>query len=165
MAKEIIIAIDPSSTSLGYAIFIDGILNLEDGYGCIKQKQKVLVEQRVLNITSEIWSILKKLKNKRCKKTIVCEDAYVGQSINGSKPNYRIQGILIGLSEVIEADIHFVYPSHWRKVLNMQQKGLKRNDYKPISVAYVKNKYGIDVGDDTSDAICIGNAYLLEEKG
>ena len=54
MAKEIIIAIDPSSTSLGYAIFIDGILNLEDGYGCIKQKQKVLVEQRVLNITSEI---------------------------------------------------------------------------------------------------------------
>lgn len=59
MAKEIIIAIDPSSTSLGYAIFIDGILNLEDGYGCIKQKQKVLVEQRVLNITSEIWSILK----------------------------------------------------------------------------------------------------------
>ena len=58
MAKEIIIAIDPSSTSLGYAIFIDGILNLEDGYGCIKQKQKVLVEQYY------IWNMvyIKKIK-------------------------------------------------------------------------------------------------------
>lgn len=165
MSKEIVIAIDPSSTSLGYAIYLDGILNLDGGYGCIKQKQKIPVDERVLNITAELWEILNKYKNRRCKKTIICEDAYVGQSINGSKPNYRIQGILIGFSKVIGADIHFVYPAHWRKVLNMQQKGLKRNDYKPISVAYVKNKYGIDVGDDTSDAICIGDAYLIEKKG
>ena len=165
MAKEIAIAIDPSSTSLGYAIYIDGVLNEDGGYGCIKQKQKTPVEERVLNITSELWKILEKYKNRRCKKIIICEDAYVGQSINGAKPNYRIQGVLIGLSKVINADIHFVYPAHWRKVLNMQKKGLKRNDYKPISVAYVKNRYDIEVGDDTSDAICIGDAYYIEKKG
>ena len=161
--KEIVIAIDPSSTSLGYAIFQDGCLRKDGHYGCFVEKQKVPINERVDHISRRLWELLQPYYERKDHITIVCEDAYVGKSISGSKHNYRLQGVLIGYSIVLNADVVFLYPTQWRSILAMQKKGLKRNDYKPISVNYVKDKYGLDVPDDTSDAICIGDAYLIQK--
>lgn len=35
-----------------------------------------------------------------------------------------------------------------------------REDYKLMSVKYIKDKYGIEVTDDEADAICIGDSYF-----
>ena len=162
--KEILIAIDPSTTSLGYAIFQNGCLGKDGYYGCFVEKQKEPIDSRVDHISRKLFSLIEPYRDtKKYHLTFICEDAYVGKSINGSKHNYRLQGILIGCAVVLNADIAFIYPTQWRKILKMQKKGLKRNDYKPISVNYVKDKYGLDVPDDTSDAICIGDAYLIQK--
>lgn len=53
-----------------------------------------------------------------------------------------------------------ISPTQWRKDLGFKQgRGVSRAEEKAQSVAYVKQKYNIDVKtDDESDAICIGDA-------
>ena len=47
-----------------------------------------------------------------------------------------------------------------RKYVGLEQGGKKRAELKAASMEYVKSKYGIEVNDDTADAICIGGAVL-----
>ena len=39
-------------------------------------------------------------------------------------------------------------------------KNVKRNQLKEQSVKYVLDNYGLNVGDDEADAICIGDAAM-----
>ena len=51
----------------------------------------------------------------------------------------------------------------WRKYCNI--KGKKREELKQNAVNYIKNKYKIEVNDDTAESICIaeyGNSIKLE---
>lgn len=54
-------------------------------------------------------------------------------------------------------------PAQWRKLIGLQKNGIKRANYKQISIDYVKEKYGIDVGDDEADSILIGEAGVISQ--
>lgn len=53
-----------------------------------------------------------------------------------------------------------IQPSEWRSKLGIQSKGKKRDEFKQLSMLYVKEQFGIDVSDDESDAICAGLGYI-----
>lgn len=53
-----------------------------------------------------------------------------------------------------------IQPSQWRSKLGMQKANRKRDEYKELSIQYVRDKYGLNVTDDIADAICIGEGYI-----
>lgn len=52
-----------------------------------------------------------------------------------------------------------IYPSSWRSVLGLDGgAGTKREEFKRRAMMYVNEKYGLIVGDDEAEGICIANA-------
>ena len=63
-----------------------------------------------------------------------------------------------------KVEIEYIYPSSWRAALGIRNgRGIKRTTLKEADIAFVKEKYGIDVNDDEADAICIGLAQGIKE--
>ena len=59
-----------------------------------------------------------------------------------------------------------ITPSQWRKYAGIQQGRKKRAELKQASIDYIKEKLGIDEGDDVADSIALGYAVLhyFDEK-
>ena len=53
-----------------------------------------------------------------------------------------------------------ITPSEWRKYAGIQQGKKKRAELKQASIDYIKDKLGIDEGDDVADSIALGYAVL-----
>lgn len=53
-----------------------------------------------------------------------------------------------------------IQPSEWRSKLGFQSQGKRREEFKQLSMQYVKENYNITVNDDESDAICAGLGYI-----
>lgn len=58
------------------------------------------------------------------------------------------------------ADFQEINPSQWRKYVGIQQGKKTRAELKQASMEFIKEKLGIDRGDDVSDAISIGYAVM-----
>ena len=43
-------------------------------------------------------------------------------------------------------------------------RGIKRENLKKASIELVKNTFNMQVNDDVSDAICIGMAYIKQNR-
>lgn len=53
----------------------------------------------------------------------------------------------------------------WRKVLKFKQsRGIKRPELKQQAKDYVFNKYNLKLKEDLCDAICIGEAFIIDKK-
>ena len=64
-----------------------------------------------------------------------------------------------------KVELKYTYPSSWRAQLGIKSgRGIKRTSLKEADIAFVKDKYNISVNVDIADAICIGLAYLKEDK-
>lgn len=87
---------------------------------------------------------------------IVCEDI---QYQHGAVLTYKVLAMLLGIIEVacVENDIDYevVSPNVWRKY--MGTCGKTRQEEKLLSIATVKQKFHVNVGDDIAEAILIGN--------
>lgn len=53
-----------------------------------------------------------------------------------------------------------ITPSVWRKYAGIQQGKKKREELKQASIDYIKEKLGIDEGDDVADSIALGYAVI-----
>ena len=53
-----------------------------------------------------------------------------------------------------------IAPSVWRKYAGIQQSKKKRAELKQASIDYIKEKLGIDEGDDVADSIALGYAVI-----
>ena len=61
--------------------------------------------------------------------------------------------------------IEYVYPSEWRKACGIKTgRGVRRDALKPLDIAFVKEKFDIQVNDDIADAIGIAWAYIQTHK-
>lgn len=158
-----ILALDLSSKSSGYAIFKNDELIF---HGCITSsstdviKRIEIMRDGIKNILTEHSDI----------STLIIEE--VRPEGGFGVGNQHTHKILMYLQAAIEFLIHdnfpsvkieYVYPSSWRASLGIKNgRGVKRNSLKEADIAFVKNKYGIEVNDDEADAICIGLAYFSE---
>ena len=158
MKNKILIALDESTTSTGYAVFRNSTL-IEHGIFSSKSKD---VLERVSYIMEEIEKLIKRYKPN----DMIIEDVQITMNAATAKS-------LLGLQFMIEIYAHrnnisceTYRTTKWRKILGLSNsRTLDRKAKKQETIDYVKNKYGIEVlKDDESDAIAIGAAFLLEKE-
>ena len=84
----------------------------------------------------------------------------------GAVLTYKILAMLLGIIEVAcnEANVKYevVSPNVWRKYAGTA--GKSRREEKMLSVAVVKEKYGVKVTDDVAEAILIGRYGAMNHK-
>lgn len=104
-----------------------------------------------------IWALLEIYKPD----ILYIEETYAAVNPQTTKILTRLQGIVYAWCMNHECEFNTICPSLWRKQLNfIQGKGTKRNQLKEQSVKYVLDAYGLNVGDDEADAICIADAVI-----
>ena len=157
----IILSIDASTKSTGYAVFKDTKLVT---FGCLTASSTDLIK-RIHIITDGIKEIL----NKYTIDKIVVEEVRpeMGtQNIKTHRALMWVQGyIAIMAHDNFKLEFEYIYPSEWRKACGIKTgSGVRRESLKPKDIAFVKEKFHIDVNDDIADAIGIGYAYLCSQK-
>ncbi len=75
----------------------------------------------------------------------------------------RLQGCIIDICRKKKAAYSIYQPTTWRSNIGFDQGNLKRKELKQQAVDHVKNSYGLNVGEDVCEAICIGLAHLKQQ--
>lgn len=151
-----LISIDSSSTKTGWAVFIDGEYEISGVINLNTKEFRNNSEKRVKQMCFELRDILEKYMPN----IVVIEKLNVSRNMNTVRQLSKIIGFVYSYSVINNCKYYEIQPSQWRSKLGMQKNGRKREEYKKISIEYVKNNIGIDVTDDESDAICAGLGYI-----
>lgn len=160
MSETRLVSADTSTTCTGLALYVDG--ELKD-YAELKPKNKD-IEQRMYNMA---WLI--QLKLNEWKPDIVYIETPQGHGANVKLARNlgEMLGVVLGWCSVNNAQFNEVAPSQWRAWAEFKQGKLERQDLKKLSIKAVKDRHGIDVGDDVADAINIGYGviqHLIENE-
>lgn len=155
-----LISLDTSTTKTGWAYFENGnyiksgVINL-DTSEC-KKKYKNDSDLRIKDMSIEVWDML----NKCMPDIVVIEKLNVGRNMVATRNLSKIIGVAY-LYSILNNCFYFeIQPSQWRSQLGMQSSKRKREEYKLLSIKYVKENFNIDVSDDESDSICAGVGYI-----
>lgn len=99
---------------------------------------------------------------------IVAEDPYQnGVQSRTNQILMWVQGTVIIAAYEANKSItyEFILPNSWRSKIGIHTgRGIKREELKQADIQYVFNKYGLNVGDDEADAICIMDSYFTTQK-
>ena len=79
-----------------------------------------------------------------------------GSNVRLARQLGEMLGVVRGWCAVHDADYTEMEPSEWRMWAGFKQGKLTRPELKQMSIDLVKERHGIDVGDDVADAINIG---------
>lgn len=143
-----IIAFDQATEHFGVSIWDNGELVFYSLYNFTGDlvSRLLKIKQFVQQIVIDNWK----------PDFIIMEDI---QQQHGAIITYKILAMLLGVIEVVckENGIKYevVSPNTWRKYAGTC--GKNRKEEKILSVAKVKEKFGINVSDDVAEAILIGN--------
>ena len=152
--------------STGYSIFNDG--NLVK-YGKIPTAAKSFKTEdlRINHIVNIIENIINEYKVDK----VVCEDQFTSVNPKTTLTLRKRIGAIVRMTYEDNIDISYYYPAQWRKILGIN-KG-KAKDKKLAAYNYLfengifTDKFiqsGVKKNDDIVDSICIGTAYLKENK-
>lgn len=92
---------------------------------------------------------------------IVIEKLNVSRNMVATRCLSKIIGVVYSYS-ILNRDVFYyeIQASQWRKQIGIQSSKRKRDEYKKLSIEYVKNNFNKEVTDDESDAICAGIGYI-----
>lgn len=150
-----VIAFDQATENFGLSIFDDNQLVFYSLYtfsgDVVSRLTKI--KKFITEIVLPIWQ----------PDYVVMEDI---QYQYGAVLTYKILAMLLGVIEVAcnEANVKYevVSPNVWRKYAGTA--GKSRREEKMLSVAVVKEKYGVKVTDDVAEAILIGRYGAMNHK-
>lgn len=150
-----VIAFDQATENFGLSIFDDNQLVFYSLYtfsgDVVSRLTKI--KKFITEIVLPIWQ----------PDYVVMEDI---QYQYGAVLTYKILAMLLGIIEVAcnEANVKYevVSPNVWRKYAGTA--GKSRREEKMLSVAVVKEKYGVKVTDDVAEAILIGRYGAMNHK-
>ena len=150
-----ILGLDPSTKATGYSVFKNAELI---DHGVITASSSN-VFHRIDKMITELEKILKKYPVNDCiVEDVIPED--VRHNNNVFKPLIYLQGFICHLLDRYNIKPSFYVASEWRKKCGIKTgAGIKRESLKPKDITFVKKIYGINVGDDEADGICIAYAY------
>lgn len=152
--KDIVtmISLDTSSTSTGWAIWINGKLDI---HGVINIKN--IKEDKQLVMTNKIWALLENYQPD----IVVVEETSVTTNATTQRTLTQITGTVYTWATIHGKEYHALRPSQWRSMVKSPNEKLprKRNELKQWSVNKVKKLYNTEVIDDEADALLIGKAY------
>lgn len=131
-----------------------GVINL-DTNEC-RKKYKGNSDKRIEDMCLNIIDLLKKYKPD----IIVIEKLNVGRNMVAVRALSKVIGVVYCYSILNNCFYFEIQPSQWRSQLGMQSSKRKREEYKQLSINYVKEKFNKEVSDDEADSICAGIGYI-----
>lgn len=156
----ITLSIDGSTKSTGIAIFEQGNLKY---YECIKATES--------NTYKRIKKMVKRIKQicQQYNPTDVIMEEILPQDVkrnqNTYKPLIYLQAAVVLEMDGLGLKVDLFTASHWRSICGIHTgRGIKRDELKSASIKLVKMIYNIQVNDDISDAICMGIAYVKQNR-
>ena len=158
-----ILSLDLSTKSSGWAFFEAG--ELKD-WGLITSASTDLIK-RIYIMKDGIQEILSKSKVDK----IIVEEVRPegGYGVGNQKTHKALMWLQAAIAFMVydfnkKIEIEYIYPSSWRATCGIKNgRGIVRSTLKEADIAFVKDKYELDVNDDIADAICIGLAQYLEQ--
>lgn len=150
----ILLSLDLSSRSSGWAVFQDGLLI---DSGCVASSSLDLLKR--INIMKDgIKEVVEKYKPTK----VVAEEVRPENGVQNIKTHRALMWtqaaialMLYDYNKKLEMDL--IYPSSWRAAIGIKTgRGIKRTTLKEKDIQFVKENYNLDVNDDEADAICIG---------
>lgn len=149
-----IIGIDASTTCTGLALFEDGKLK---EHLAINLKHVKSADVRIPMMMVEIADVLKRWDGH----ALFVEDSWSAANVEITKMLSNVLGAIMYVCARTGCGFNKFRPSEWRKVVGLPLGKKKRAELKAEAIEYVKNTYGIEVGDDEAEAICIGEAASI----
>ena len=150
-----VLALDQAQNITGYSVFDDTDLLK---WGVINYSRED-VEIRLPLMSNHIQVIMDKWKPD----IVVFEGVALKDSVQRLIHLAQVQGCIMGMCFDRKIPYRIYQPTLWRKILEFEQRNeMSRRELKEQAVAFVKSAYGISVGDDTAEAICIALAYLKD---
>ena len=153
------LALDQALQTTGYAIFEDDKLVK---WGTFSTNPSFPIEERLYTIQQE----LTKLDQHYNIGYVFFEDTQKQANLDTYKRLCYVQSVIMlwcrnrgGIKYKI------LSPSHWRKILKDKHQinwGRKREEQKQAALKWVRQEYDGKFTTDSADAICIGQAGLIE---
>lgn len=150
----IIIALDQATKHTGWAVF-EG--SLPKKYGILRADN---VSCRLTYMSNMIFRMIEQVNPDM----VVFEDTAYQSNADVYKTLCQLQGTIIGYCTEHDTPYVILKPTVWRKRLGFEQGNLKRAELKAMAIRYVKERFGLEVPEDTAEAICIGCAFWREEE-
>lgn len=166
----IVIGLDASTTSTGYAVF-DGIELID--CGCIKPLGEDWRE-RLVNQGDKIREIIKLYNPEK----IIMEDVPLKSKILKTLVILgAVQGFICGIASNYNVPIEFILPTQWRAKINLfdgTKEGLKREELKRKSIEKANELFKLNLKwvspnsikneDDIADAILVAYSQIKPRK-
>ncbi len=154
-----IVGIDSSSKCTGMSLWTDGKLTEHLAIDLSSEKD---ADYRMSLMMKRIADVLKRWDAH----VLFVEDSWSAVNIEVTKKLSNIIGAIMYVCVETGCGFNKFRPSEWRKVIGLPMGKKKRAELKAEAIQYIKEHYGIDVGDDEAEAICIGEAAsIITEDG
>lgn len=150
----ILLSLDLSSKSSGWAIFKDSLLI---DSGCVTSSSTDLMKR--INVMKDgIKTIVEKYSPDK----VVAEEVRPENGMQNVKTHRALMWVQAAIALMLydynkKIELELIYPSSWRAAIGIKTgRGIKRTSLKEKDIQFVKENYNLDVNDDEADAICIG---------
>ena len=155
--EQTILALDVSTTSTGYALYVGDKLTQ---YGHVKPTGKDWLT-RVRKMADKVTELSRDFNIN----TVVIEDTFFLKNIKTVKKLCLAQGILLG--QLPEAELIQVFPNTWKKHFGLGKGKATRDVQKQTSISVAETLFLISakINDDEADAILMGRYVLETMKG
>ena len=138
-----ILALDQSSRTSGYAIFVEGRLETF-GHFTIKDED---IGIRLLKIRQQVETLV----NKYNITEVIMEDIQL-----------QVFGVIYELLTEMDIKVTSALASSWKSKLKIKSR--QRQQQKQEAQELVSTLYSVKATQDEADAICIGTYYLISEN-
>lgn len=152
---ERVIGIDSSTRRTGMALFVDGQYSRHTLIDLSKSNEDTDARMNIMG-----RNILLVLNEWKPDTVFIEEPNGSGGNIDNFRKLSEIIGIVRGWCIENRVAYHECKPSVWRKNVGIEQGKKKRPELKDESIKFVFEKYGIEVGDDEADSICIAAGMI-----
>lgn len=152
-----LISLDTSTTASGWCIYKFGSYEKS---GLIDLHKTSKDKDRMKSMCELLLSFLET----NHPDIVVVENTVVLTNAETQRKLTMILGVIYAYCISNNAEFYTLRPSEWRSLISKEKKGRKRNELKLWSVKKVKELFNLDVNDDESDAILIGQAFLNKIK-
>lgn len=147
-----VLSFDQSTKLSAFSYWIDGQYK-ESGYIDLHKIKDTSERVRAMGV--ELGKIIAKYSPDK----VVIEEVAQQSNPLTLKLLARIQGVIIGFCAAHNIETYIVEPSKWRSTLSFSQgPKVKREELKAQAIKYVKDVYGLELSEDESEAVCIGDA-------
>lgn len=153
MIMTTLLSLDTSTTRTGWSVFIDGNFYQSGVIDCSKSDKDKKLNDMIALVLMELntWE----------PDIVVVEQMNVSRNMLATRKLCELVGAVRGWTIWHDSFFYEMSPSEWRKAIGISASGRKRDEYKELSKAYVKeNITDRCITDDEADAICIGVGYI-----